>query len=199
MAASLHDRGDYEGAEPLYREALQITRNLLGRDHPGVALGMHNLAFLLYNKGNTLQAEKLFRDSLAMTIEVLGESHPVTADLSADLAMVLVAQGLHEEAGELFERALEIDPKIFPPGVGGPWRAQNRSAYGECLVIQGRYQDAQAHLLGALDILKQHLGENDERTQQTLNRLVKLYEAWEKPDKAAEYRGLMAAPGDVAR
>ncbi len=49
---------DYEQAEPLYRESLQITRRLLSGDHPNVSLFIHNPAFQFYNKGDYLQVEK---------------------------------------------------------------------------------------------------------------------------------------------
>jgi outer membrane protein assembly factor BamD (BamD/ComL family) len=43
-------------------------------------------------------------------------------------------------------------------------------------------------------VLQTELGEQQERTQKAVSRLVELYEAWGKPDKAAEYRALLDKP-----
>lgn len=46
----------------------------------------------------------------------------------------------------------------------------------------------------AMRLAKALLGERHERTRQTAARLVHLYEAWGKPDKAAEYEALEGKP-----
>src|SRR2546430_12365263 len=51
LAALLHLKGDYAGAEPLYREALHIRLKLRGPEHTEVATTLTNLAMLLVRKG----------------------------------------------------------------------------------------------------------------------------------------------------
>ena len=48
----LHDQGDYEGAAPLCREALQIRRETLGDRHPSTLISMNNLGGLLQAQGD---------------------------------------------------------------------------------------------------------------------------------------------------
>jgi len=64
----LIDKGDYDGAEPLYREAIAIGEKILGREHPRVALLLNN-----HYSG----AEPLYRESLATRKKALGNEHPV--------------------------------------------------------------------------------------------------------------------------
>jgi len=47
LAGLLENRGDYTGAEPLYRRALAIDEKVFGPDHPRVAEKLTSLAGLL--------------------------------------------------------------------------------------------------------------------------------------------------------
>ena len=46
-----------------YRESLEMNRKLLGDSHPEIALGMSNLAFVLYAKGDRAGAIRMMRES----------------------------------------------------------------------------------------------------------------------------------------
>ena len=45
----------YDDAEPLYDEALSITRRVLGADHPDTRGSLNNLAGLYMRKGGIMQ------------------------------------------------------------------------------------------------------------------------------------------------
>ena len=59
-------------AEPLYREALDMKRKMLGDAHPELAAGLNNLAFVLETRGDYRGAEQAYRESLAMNRKLLG-------------------------------------------------------------------------------------------------------------------------------
>ena len=42
-------RGKYDAAEPLYKETLQLTEKVLGKEHPNILASMNYLASLLKN------------------------------------------------------------------------------------------------------------------------------------------------------
>jgi hypothetical protein len=44
LAGLYHSQGRYTEAEPLYLEALDLRKQLLGDNHPDVALSLNNLA-----------------------------------------------------------------------------------------------------------------------------------------------------------
>ena len=58
--------GDYAKAEPLYREALQINRKVLGehRSDLSYATGLNDLGTLYYEMGDYAKAESLYRKVL---------------------------------------------------------------------------------------------------------------------------------------
>lgn len=55
---------DYAKAEPLYRQALEIRKKVLGENHPDTAGSLHNLAFLYESLGSYAKAGPLCREAL---------------------------------------------------------------------------------------------------------------------------------------
>ena len=53
LASLLQDKGDYAGAEPLYRRALEAGERTLGKEHPNTLTSVNNLASLLEAKATT--------------------------------------------------------------------------------------------------------------------------------------------------
>ena len=64
----LKEKGDYNGAEPLLREALDMRRGLLGEEHLDVATSLDHLALMQHAKGNGAEAGPLFREALAALV-----------------------------------------------------------------------------------------------------------------------------------
>ena len=76
LAALHHARGDVHEAEQLYRRTLVLKENLLGADHPDVAVTVNNLAVLYKNQGRYAEAERLYRRALTIFERSLGANHP---------------------------------------------------------------------------------------------------------------------------
>ncbi len=192
LGTLLQARGDLDGAEALLRESLAIRRKALGEEHPDVAQSLNNLGMLLDEKGDHESAESLHREALAMNRKLLGDEHPDVAIDLLNLARAIQAQGEFEKAEPLYLEALAMERKRL--GAQHPLLSATLSNYGGCLTGMRRYRDAEEKLLEAFGMAKALLGEQHERTRQTAERLVRLYEAWGKPDKAAEYEALKVKP-----
>jgi hypothetical protein len=94
----------------------------------------------------------------------------------------------------LLREGLEISRKGLPPG---HWQtAVAESVLGRCLISLKRYDEAEPLLVESYPIIKSNFGDRDRLTQRALSRIIDLYEAWGKPDKAAEYRAMLPKPGD---
>ena len=61
-------------------------------------------------------------------------------------------------------------------------------ALGECLATQKRFEESEQLLLESYRVLNLRLGQADPRTVEGRQRLLKLYELWNKPDLAVRYR-----------
>ena len=161
---------------------------MLGEGHPEVATNLNNLALLFRQKGDLDQAERLFREIIEIDRKNLGDFHPYVAGDMRSLAAVLMSKGDHKSAEEYLRQGLAIQRKTFPEK---NWQiATTKLLMGACLVQQGRFREAEALLLEAFSIVKDSFGPTHRRTQAAIQDIIKLYEAWGKPEKAAEYKGL---------
>ena len=73
-------------AEPLFRQALEIRKKVLGENHPDYASSLNNLADLYHDQGDYPRAEPLFRQASEIAKKVLGENHPHYAHSLNNLA-----------------------------------------------------------------------------------------------------------------
>ncbi|MDQ3013059.1 MAG: serine/threonine-protein kinase, partial [Acidobacteriota bacterium] len=173
-------------AEPILQESLALTRRIDGAEHPSTARAIHNLAALFYEKGEYASAEPLFRQALALRRQKLPPGHIDTSTSLTGLGLLLTTRRQTAEAEPMLREAVEIRRKNFP---GSDWRiAESESVLGECLLVQRRFAEAEPLLIGGYELLKAKRGEREPRTRQARARLVKLYQAWSKPERAAQYR-----------
>jgi len=188
LAVLLVEKGDYEAGEKLLRQALSIHRRLLGEEDPSTATILGSLAWVLVEKGNYAAAEPLCREALSTSRRLLGDEHPTVADIMTNLAALLSVTHDAPSAEPLIRSALAIYRRSLPEG---NWQIiAAESVLGAALTGLGRYAEAERLLLNAYPILKEQRGDVP-CTRDTLRRLVTLYEAWGKPEKAAEYRALL--------
>jgi serine/threonine protein kinase/Tfp pilus assembly protein PilF len=176
---------DYAAAEPLFREAIEMNRRLLGDEHPEVATALNNLALLLRDQGRDDESEVMFRKALAIQRKVYGEEHPRLAVTFTNLASVLQRKGDYSAAEPLYRQSIELNRKVFPEK---DWQIETiKSLLGGCLVADHRYAEAEPLLLESYPVILATFGASHGRTQVAARRLVDLYTAWGKPEKAAPY------------
>jgi anion-transporting ArsA/GET3 family ATPase len=72
-----------------------------------------------------------------------------------------------------------------------------KSQLGEVLLALGRPEEAEPLLLDSHKALTAEFKEEDEEIELVVENLIELYEAWGKPEKAAEYRALLEKNDDT--
>lgn len=180
---------NYEEAEKLLREALRINRKHLGQDHPQIAANLNNIALVLRSMGRLKEAEPLFRQSVAMRHKLYGESHPLVAQGLKNIAYLLVAQEKYDEAEKVYNEVVDLQLNMFSED---HWEiATTKNMLGECLTKARKYEEAEPLLTSSYPIIRAQFGLNHPRAQVALRRIIYLYEDWEKPEKADEYRSLL--------
>jgi tetratricopeptide (TPR) repeat protein len=186
LGAVLEEKGDLAGAEALYRDGLALRRKLLGLEHPDTTRSIYALAYLLRAKGDPEGAARLCREVLALRGRVLPDAHPMVAAVLLVEGLSFMDLGRAREAEPPLRESLELRRRALPPG---HWLiAASESALGACLTALGRYPEAEALLLRGYEGLKASRGDTHERTVEARQRLVVLYEAWDRPGRAAAYR-----------
>ncbi|WP_253257792.1 tetratricopeptide repeat protein, partial [Microcystis aeruginosa] len=94
--------------EPLYLEALDLYKRLLGDNHPSLATSLNNLAHLYDSQGRYTEAEPLYLEALDLCKRLLGDNHPHVANSLNNLAGLYYSQGRYTEAEPLYLEAINI-------------------------------------------------------------------------------------------
>ena len=186
LARVLMQKDKYEEAEPMLREALATSRKVEGEQHPNTVRGIHNLAVLLYEKGDYAGSEPLFRQALELRRQRTPKGSPDMSATLVGLGQLLSQRGNPQEAEPLLREAVEFRRKDLP---AGHWQiADAESALGGCLTLLRRYDEAEQLLSGSYPTLQAKRGPQSKEALRAQARLINLYKAWGKPDKAAQFQ-----------
>jgi len=185
--AELHiEQEHYLEAGDLLREALPIAREKLGQEKQ-ITLNLMNAYAVLQTKQRQYdQAEKLFDEIFKGKQSELGNDHPDTLQTINDFGVLRREQGQYEEAARLLNEALEGRKTKLGPDHPACFESMHELAllYKE----QGRYDEAEPLLREAIEGRSLKLGDTHPHTIESLNNLIDLYEAWNKPEKANQWR-----------
>jgi eukaryotic-like serine/threonine-protein kinase len=181
-------QGKHAQAEPLFSQTLEISRRVLGPEHPRTLAVLADVASMHQRRGEFALAEDLAAQVLAGRRRALGSGHPDTAPSAPDLALAYVSQGKFVEGERLAREALAIN-EGNEPDVWQRFRA--KSLLGASLAGQRRFGEAQPLLLdgyqGMLSLQDSKAMSDRYHLELARRWLVQLYQAWGKPDKAAEW------------
>jgi tetratricopeptide (TPR) repeat protein len=182
LAFLYRSQGRYDQAEPLYQQALELRKRLLGEEHPYVATSLNNLAFLYHSQGRYAEAEPLYLQALELRKHLLGEEHPYVATSLNNLAVLYRSQGRYAEAEPLYLQALELRKRLL--GEDHPYVATSLNTLAGLYKSQGRYAEAEPLYLQALELRKRLLGEDHPYIATSLNDLALLYSSQGRYDQA---------------
>jgi tetratricopeptide (TPR) repeat protein len=170
---ALNMDGDYASALPLYQQALAISEQVLGAEHPHTATSLNNLAALYRAMGDTARAVPLSQRALAIREQVLGAEHPSTATSLNNLAALYDSMGDYARALPLYQRALAITEQVL--GAEHPSTATSLNNLAGLYYNMGDSARALPLYQRALAIREQVLGAEHPDTAQGLNNLAGLY------------------------
>jgi hypothetical protein len=130
----------------------------------------------------------------------LPKESPELAGMLAQIGMSHLQQKKWAEAEPLLRECLAIREKFQPE----EWTTFNtRSTLGGSLLGQKKYALAEPLILSGYEGMKAREAKIPPQGMPRLDdaalRVVKLYEAWEKKDKAAEWRAKLAIPSDPSK
>ena len=191
LATALDLQGKLDEADSLYADVLEQRGRLLGREHPDYASTLANYAGFVFERGRYDRAAGLCRELLALRGGALPESHPSIASALQTLGRCLDRQGLAAEAGRAFTESLDLRRRYL--GDDSWLVGSSTGMLGEHVTATGDYPRAERLLLEADRILTAALGPDHARTRQNTGRLVRLYEAWGRPDEAARWSARLPA------
>ncbi len=184
LALLNYGQGKMDQAEALGVKRLETMRRVWGDENPHVMDVMHYLGLCYLSVDRDVEAETLLIKALDGRRRVLGEEHP---DTLASLGVVYFKQGQDDKAEPLLAKAVESERRGE--------RQEHQPAPMHNLYFlallhsrQGHYEQAEPLLLELLEGRQRMLIEAHPDTMAAMNELIKLYEAWGKPQKAEEWR-----------
>ena len=185
LAGVLARTGKYAESEALHHEALALRKRHFGENSPGLGESLGGLGHLYYRWGRFVEAEKYFRMNLDILRKDPRGQRWVLAYPETALGRLLTEQARVDEAEPLLRHALEGLRQDLPSG-------HERIAYaeallGDCLTRRSRFDEAAPLLEDGVRILREKKS-GSEDTVYAEGRLAALFDAWGKPEKAAEWR-----------
>ena len=172
---------------------LTIEESKLGPDHPDTLVSRVNLARAYRAAGRLTDALPLFEDTLKRCKAKLGPDHPNTLIVMNELTAAYLVARRWAEAETLARDCLDLREKKQPDDW---WKFHTMSQLGAALLGQKKYAEAEPLLLQGYEGLKAREAKIPAPRKDSLAEsaawIVKLYEAWGKTDKAAEWRKTLA-------
>jgi tetratricopeptide (TPR) repeat protein len=157
LGALYQEMGRFDDAEPLLREALEVSHLTLGKDHPTVAVALGNLAGILKRLGRRQEAILMLRESLDLLQRTVGPEDLSYARTALFLARVHASLGEESAAEPLIEPALAVLRASLDPA--HPRYLYSLEALAAAFRQGQRLATAERWLRAAADLRRQILGE----------------------------------------
>jgi tetratricopeptide (TPR) repeat protein len=201
LAKAYRAVGQLDRAVALLEQALQGFRAKVGPDHPYTLTTEQLLAEADESLDRWAEAEALRRDVFARRRRITQPDSPLLANDLAPLGRNLLRQSRWSEAEPLLREALAIRAKAAPED----WaRYDAMSLLGGSLLGQGRHAEAEPLVVAGYEGMKARevriAVPARPRLREAAERVIRLYEAWGKPDQAAMWKtklGMPDLPADV--
>lgn len=194
LGKALKKRGDFRGAEAMFRDSLAIRERLLGPVHRDVAISLNNLAVTYQELGDYTRAESLHLRSLAIAeaavpphTDLVAASLNNLGNLYGDLGDYVQAERMLTRSVALFESAQATGPTSAAKEAKESPSADLAMALGNLAVLygdMGHFERAeQLHVRGAAT-MESALGPAHPRLGNLLNNHANLFMRQGRYDKA---------------
>ncbi len=190
LAKLNYDIGRRDKALPLFEEAHKLRKAKQGANHPDTLFCLNNLAVGYAETGNGEKAAETFAAVLEIKRKMFAKGTPALALELLQASSYLLKCGQHATAEPLLQECLTTLDKTQPDD----WRTFDvRSSLGLALLAQKKYADSEPMLVKAYEGLKKcekAIPKGETCIPDTLDRLVELYTATDKPDETKKYKEL---------
>jgi tetratricopeptide (TPR) repeat protein len=151
-------RGDFVGAEPFYRRALEIYEKVYGPEHKDVAFSLAGLAKCHMHCGKYTEAQLMYSRVISIYEKLHGPDDEEVGNMLENLAQCYVFQRDYVRAAPHYKRAIEVFEKVH--GRDHEYVAANLFALARC-----------------------HDEQNEDKLAEPLfKRALEIYERAERPD-----------------
>ena len=181
--------GELGEAESLMREGLKATRKTLGPEHHRTIHSQYMLSQILLDEGKLNEAETLGRETLALFRrvapagdELIGRSLLILGRTLLEQGQAVEAAGMLRESADLFREYYKTRSDLI--STAHCWQ-------GAALAQLGKFTEAEPLLVVGYKNYVNVSSVPPRDKEKIRKRIVKMYEAWGKPEKAAEWRAIV--------
>jgi serine/threonine protein kinase/tetratricopeptide (TPR) repeat protein len=186
LAILLDSTGKHLEADKLFRETIEVWRKSFPADHPERALTLCAWGEHLLAEGDFLQAEPALIEALRIQRMALPPEHRALGQTLSAFGWLLAQTGRAAMGEGLLREGVAICRQAWPADHWVP--AEAKSRLGGCLTALAKYEDGEKLLLGSHETLEKAAGTPPQRRVEAQDRIIKLYEAWNKAGQAAQWR-----------
>jgi tetratricopeptide (TPR) repeat protein len=179
-----YEAGYWKEAEELQGQVMEMTKRLLGAEHPDALTSMNNLASTYMNQGRWKEAEELHVQVMEMRKSLFGAEHPDTMTSMGYLALTYRNQGRWKEAEELHVQVMEMRKRLL--GAEHPDTLTSMGNLAFTYHHQGRWREAEELEVQVMDMTKRLLGAEHPDTLRSMNNLALTYQNQERWKEAEE-------------
>ncbi|MEM8486207.1 MAG: serine/threonine-protein kinase [Bacteroidota bacterium] len=188
LSEVLRNKGEFEEAEQLGKEGLEIREQLFGKAHPLVVQGMNQVGNVLTEMGKNTEAEAIYLEALDIQRNALGEKHPFTIELLGNLGGNYIRMGDLKQAVVQLKEALVLREEVL--GKDHPTIAIALSNLGVALGSLGNYEEAEVIHRRSLVLAKRHFGERHPGVASCASNLANVLYKLERYEEALPYADL---------
>jgi Tfp pilus assembly protein PilF len=190
LAVLYAEQGKFARAEDVYKDVIAAQVAKLGADHPQCLNSKSNLALLCVRQKRDDRAEPLLREVVEGSRRKLGADHLLTNQRIYQLILCYERRGKPARAEPLHRELVAYLKKQNGPE--SPQYLERVNALAVNLSAQKKYAEAEPLLLKTYQWLKRDEArlspDGKVRLRQTVDQLVKLYEALGKKAEAARWK-----------
>jgi eukaryotic-like serine/threonine-protein kinase len=174
--------GDYDEAEPLFREAVRLNREVPDASAADLAGSLQRLGDLLFRDGRLDEASMVLHE--AIELATLANDQPLLANALNDLGLTEHERGDYSAAERLHRNALEVRRGALGDRHARTAASLNNTA--RALARLNRGHEAEALYREALEIYRDTLGPEHTQVANTLTNLGTLLSERGEHDEAIE-------------
>jgi tetratricopeptide (TPR) repeat protein len=178
-------RGEHQAAVPILREALAAYRALSSPTRRHEALTMRELAIALQGAGRPQEAEPLYLEAIAVFRRQWPQGHLDLVGALRHYGSLRLDRGEYGRAETLLREAHEMGRRVAP--AGDRYAAAAGLALADLLIRTRRFEEAERLVLAADRDLAAWGGPTHPARREALARVVALYQAWGRPERAHDY------------
>ncbi len=177
---------DFDSVAILNKEVLKTAEETMGTYKSPFMAGCYSgMAELAIIENDFKKADSLYAISLNMYRQVAGDDNISTINAKYDYCKLLIKIDSLNKASSFVKNNMQILKNNLE---GDSWEiAEGKSLLGEIYMKRKEFKLAENLLLESYSSYKKEFGKDDFHTKEIANKLIILYSAWNKKDKANFY------------